>query len=153
MSKLKLIVLALSLALAGMPGAGLAEEPAPPTAKPADDEKTAEEREAYLKELDEKLEKMKKHVQQIREEQQREELAAPLAERALSKVTDGDYAGAIAALDDWEHADPTEQRVTPLRGLVRQMAQEEDEKRRTELLREYLDVMTSRQDKPAPSGS
>ena len=147
MSKLKLIAAGLLLALAGSPCRAPAEEPKPEEPKPQA-EQTPEEREAYLHELDQKIEQMKKHVQQMQEEQQRQELAAPLAERALTKVTDGDYAGAAVALDEWEHVDPTEQRIAPLRGLVRQMAQEGDEKRRTELLREYLDVMTSR---PSPS--
>lgn len=151
MSKLKLIAVILLPALAGLPFRAAAEEPKPPA------EQTPEERDAYLKELDQKLEKMKKHIQQMREEQQRQELAVPLAERALTKVTDGDYAGAAAALAEWGVVDPTDSRVAGLQALVRQMSEEGDEKRRTQLLREYLDAMVSRpppaeKEEPAPPG-
>lgn len=126
-AKTKLIATFLSLAVV------------PPLVR-AEDSSQAEE--AQLDEMDRRIREIRKQVQQMREEQQRRELAAPLAEKSLMQVTDGDYAGAAASLDAWELADPSDPRVGPLRTLVRQMAQEWDERRRTELLREYLDVMT-----------
>lgn len=134
MSSRKLIAVVLSLILAGFSRVAPAEE-----AREVTDE--------YLQELDRKLAEKKKQIERMRDEQKRQELAAPLAERVLTQVAEEDYAGATISLEAWGRADPADPRVVPLRALVMQMARERDQKRRTDLLREYLDVMTA----PAPA--
>lgn len=149
MSNPNLIAVVVSLALAGLCRMAAAEEK-PPQADQPQEEPSTRASEEYLKELDEKIEKMRERVRQMREDQKRQEMVAPLAERALAKVTEEDYTAAAAALDEWRRADPADPRVTLLRALVWEMAHETDERRRTELLREYLDAMTAPAPAPAP---
>lgn len=121
---------ALFLALAGFSRAAAAEE-------------APEVTDEYLQELDRRIAEKRKQIEQMREEQRRQDLAAPLAEKALTHVIEEDYDGATISIEAWGQADFADPRVVPLRALVLQMQRERDERRRMELLREYLDVMTS----------
>ncbi len=140
MPNLRFIASVLTLTLAGLPSLAVAEELQAPAEEPS------QVTEEYLQELDRQLREKRKQIERMREEQERQELAAPLAERALTQVTEEDYPGAEVSLEAWGQADPADLRVGSLRALVLQMAREPDQRRKTELLREYLDVMTA----PAP---
>ena len=120
-------------------------EPAPaPAGEPLpESQRSREVTPEYLVELDRRLAEMRQKIDRLKQEQQRQEKAAPLMERVFEKVSVEDYTGALGALDEWEQADPEDTRVGSLRALVRQMALEKDPKRKAELLREYLGVAAS----------
>lgn len=95
----------------------------------------------YLEELDRQLAEKKVELERLRKEQKHLEEVAHFPDRVFEDISAENYAGALVTLEQWARVDPEDTRVASLQTLVRKMAEEEDQKKKTELLGQYLDVV------------